>query len=163
MINLQTGKSVFVPAHGLGTVKGFKTLSNQGSEIKFIEIEIHETSVKVMYPVGSEAYQKLREPIDSQLAKDVLETLRSETTALKASSERWFKQHKKHVEILNSGKTDQIAELIVHLKNERKMRPLSLTERKVLDNAFRMVEMELCHVLGMDALPLTLEAEKLSA
>lgn len=163
MVNLQPGKSVFVPAHGLGTVKGFKTISSKDSQVSFIEIEIQESKTKVMYPVGSDAYNRLREPIDSNLAIKVLKSLQTETSAIKASSERWFKQHKKHLEILNSGNAEQIAELVVFLKNERKVRTLSLTETKVLDNAFKMVEMEICHVLGMDALTFESEEVKLSA
>ena len=143
-------EKVFVPGQGIGVLKEYKTLDGSADGRKFMVIEIQATGVRCMIPENSDKAKRLRQPMEKPQAETVVQALKATAVTAIDNKTRWHRRHKQQVQILESGNTLDLANLVKSLLAEKSLRQLSFSEAKVLEDASLMIKSELELALGAD-------------
>lgn len=141
------GQKAVYPCHGVGTIENIQACSIGGSKQNFYVIKIHSTGAKVMVPTGSAKTVGLRSVISTTDVEKVYKILQSPSKKSKAT---WNRRFRTLNDKLNTGKLDDIAEVLRDLASLSSDKDLSFGERKMLERARGMFVSEISVALNKD-------------
>lgn len=143
-MNIAPGKSVIHPNHGLTTVSEITTRRIGGEERRYIVLERPEEHLVLHVPEDQSEEVGLRAVIDENEIAAVLEVLSEESGA---GSMGWRKLRAKNEQRLQSGELERVAAVLRDLTAREAEKGLTMTDRRIYDEARARLGNELREVL----------------
>jgi CarD family transcriptional regulator len=138
------GTPVVHLSHGAGIVKGIDEREfSPGKKHKFYLIEIEDNGApKTVFVPLEASVQRLRPIMSNKQALEVVAILKGPAPEA-VDHQTWNRRYREYMEEIHTGdpkKVARVAALLIALRNTK---DLSFGERKLLDQALRMLEREL--------------------
>ncbi len=135
------------PTQGAGRIVGETKRTIAGKTQVCLEIELLRGSMKVLVPLAQADKVGLRRITDKRHVPKLLRSLNAPDLKL---AEVWTPRHRQEQLILSEGSIFEVAELVGTLSRRDFAKPLSGSERRVLDDAKQMVLTEIAVAVGLE-------------
>jgi CarD family transcriptional regulator len=139
------GDKVVYPMHGAGIIESIEEKEISGEKIRYYIIKLPMGDMKAMVPLNKVSEIGLRQVVDEAEILKVFEVLKSDTTKM---SNNWNHRYRENMEKIKSGSIFEIAEVVRNLSVRERQKGLSTGEKKMYENARRILLSEL--VLAKD-------------
>lgn len=144
----QPGDTVVHPQHGTATVEGVLVKDIGRGPADYLQLYVESASMKIMVPAESVERIGIRDVSSEDDAEAILDVLleRSEVP------EKWADRNPETVARMKSGNLIEMAMVVRDLSQHarRSGKPLSPSEKSVLDRCLAMLSEELSVSLGME-------------
>jgi CarD family transcriptional regulator len=133
---------------GVGEVTGIESRTFSPDKVtKFYIVTIQDNGTPKKVFVDADAgINRLRRPISKQKVNDLLAALRAKGAAI--DNQTWNRRYRDYMERIHTGDIFQIAEVVKALFALRADKDLSFGERKLLDQAKRLIVAECAAATG---------------
>ena len=144
------GEMVVYPSHGVAQVSEIRTEIIGGTEQLCYILEVQSAGPKpvIKLPVDKAESNGVRRTIDKEHIPMVIEVLRRRQG--KATSETWIRKFREYQAKMATGDIIDTAEVLKELSFVRKRKGLSISERRLFDQARDLVIKELAIVQKTD-------------
>ena len=141
------GDKVVYPMHGAGIIESIEDREVLGEKRSYYIMRIPIGDMKVMVPMDNVQDIGLRQVIDTSEISEVLGILQDKNSTMNVS---WNKRYRANMDKIKSGNIFDVAEVVRNLAIRDKDKGLSTGERKMLENAKRILISELVLVKDID-------------
>lgn len=135
------GEKAVYPAQGVAEVVSIDTKEIMGTSQTFYVLRVLDSDKKIMIPVEKVDSVGLRQIIRNKEIDDVYDILRERDVDL--NTQTWNRRYRAYVEKIQTGSPFEIAEVLRDLNLLKAYKTLSFGEKKMLDNAKRLLIQEL--------------------
>lgn len=136
----QVGDKVVYPMHGAGIIEAIEEREVLGQTRKYYVMRLPLGDMQVMIPISGVKGIGLRQVIDRNGVQQVFSILSDRSNTATAS---WNRRYRANLEKMRSGNIFEIAEVVKNLILREKDKGLSTGEKKMLENARRILVSEL--------------------
>lgn len=143
----RVGQMAVYPCHGVGVIEKVESCSVGGEDHDFYVLKIQGTGAKVMVPTISADSVGLRSVIDSGEVDSIYKILKTPSQKSRAT---WNRRFRALNEKLNTGRLEDVAEVLRDLSNLRSDKDLSFGEKKMLERARAMIVSEISVARNLD-------------
>lgn len=148
-VPFKVGDRVVYPTQGAGTIIGQVEREIGGQRQQYFEIELMKGGMRVMVPLGQGERVGLRRITEIERVPELLSGLSGPDLELPAG---WTPRHRKEQNLLAEGDIFKVARLVGTLSRRDIERSLSVTERRILDEARHMVVTEVAMARDLGSL-----------
>ncbi len=134
------GDKVVYPMHGAGIIEGIEEREISGEKFNYYVIKLPMGEMKAMIPMHKVNEVGLRQIIDEQEILKVFDVLKHETSNMPMN---WNHRYRINLEKIKSGSIFEVAEVVRNLASRDRQKGLSTGEKKMLENARRILLSEL--------------------
>lgn len=134
------GDKVVYPMHGAGIIEAIEEKEILGEKQYYYIMAMPIGDMKVMIPTDAVDEIGLRQVIEEEETKDVIEVLKGQMSAM---SSNWNRRYRANMEKIKSGDIYQVAEVVRNLTLRDQVKRLSAGERKMLETARQILISEL--------------------
>lgn len=135
------GDKAVYPAQGVAEVVSIDTKEIMGTSQTFYVLRVLDSDKKIMIPVEKVDQVGLRQIIQNGQIDEVYDILRERDVDL--NTQTWNRRYRAYVEKIQTGSIFEIAEVLRDLNLLKAYKTLSFGEKKMLDNAKRLMIQEL--------------------
>jgi CarD family transcriptional regulator len=139
MPTFSVGDKVVYPMHGAGIIEAIEEKEVLDEKRQYYILRMPIGNMKVMIPVDNDDIG-LRAVINSGEVIEVLSVLKNRDNTM---FNDWNRRYRAHMEMIKSGDIFEVAEVVKNLILRDKEKGLSTGERKMLDNAKKILVSEL--------------------
>jgi CarD family transcriptional regulator len=139
------GDKVVYPMHGAGIIESIEEREISGEKLDYYIIKLPMGEMKVMVPLGRVHDVGLRQIVGETEILEVFEVLRSESSTMLPN---WNHRYRANLEKIKSGRILEVAEVVRNLSTRDRQKGLSTGEKKMLENARRILISELVLAKG---------------
>lgn len=148
VIRFTVGDRVVYPMHGAGLIESVEEQQVLGRCRDYYVLRLPVGNMKVMVPVDGVEDCGLRAVMDPATVDAVLAVLAADVPPV-TSSGNWNRRFRANVDKLKTGNPCDTAEVIRDLTHRERVKGLSSGERKMLENARRMLVSEIVLAAGI--------------
>lgn len=134
------GDKIVYAVHGAGTIVDIQEIEILNNIEKYYILLLPINDIKISIPESEINSSKIRPIITKSEGEKVIEILRSEKTMM---SSNWGKRYRENLEQLKSGDIFEIADIVRNLTILDNEKSLSASEKKMLNDAKRVMVSEL--------------------
>ncbi len=134
------GDKIVYAVHGAGTIVDIQEIEILNNIEKYYILLLPINDIKISIPESEINSGKIRPIITKAEGEKVMEILRSEKTMM---SSNWGKRYRENLEQLKSGDIFEIADIVRNLTILDNEKSLSASEKKMLNDAKRVMVSEL--------------------
>ena len=139
------GDKIVYPMHGAGEISNIEEREILGELREYYVLKIPHGDMKIIIPVDKCEEIGVRDVIDKDDIKNVLEILSAPSTPMPSN---WNHRNRENMEKLKTGKISEVAEVVRNLTRVEFTKHLSTGEKKMLNNAKQILATEF--MLSMD-------------
>ncbi len=136
----RVGDKVVYPMHGAGVIEAIEEREVLGERRSYYIMRIPIGDMKVMVPMDNVEEIGLRQVIDTGEVSRVIGILQEKSSTMNSS---WNKRYRANMDKIKTGNIFEVAEVVRNLSLREKEKGLSTGERKMLENAKRILISEL--------------------
>jgi CarD family transcriptional regulator len=140
------GDMAVYPTQGVGVIEDIESREFSGQSQKFYILRLVDSDMKIMVPVGNASNVGMRRLIDQKLITDVFDALSEPTDNGKIAS--WSRRQREYQDKLKTGDLIEVAEVLRDLYQIRTEKELSYGEKKVLEQARKLLVTEVALAEG---------------
>ncbi len=148
------GDKVVYPMHGAGVIEDIEEKEIAGIRIKYYIIKLPMGEMKVMVPLDKVQELGLRQVIDEEEIIKVINILKAECSTMPIN---WNHRYRENMDKMKSGNIYEVAEVVRNLSSREKEKGLSSGEKRMFDNARRILVSELVLAQEEEDVPQNLE------
>ncbi|MBE3591262.1 MAG: CarD family transcriptional regulator [Firmicutes bacterium] len=141
------GDRVVYPMHGAGVIEAVEEREILGERKEYYVMRMPIGEMQVLIPVDGVDQIGLREVMAADAWESVAEVLSTEDTEVYTN---WNRRYRANAERLKTGDIYEVAAVVRNLMVRDRHRSLSTGERKMLDNAKRILVSEIVLACGVD-------------
>ena len=134
------GQEVVYPVHGAGVIEGIESREILGEIKEYYVLRIAAGDLRVLIPVDGVDNAGLREVSDKAALARVSSIL---ADAPSPWDDNWNRRYRSNMDKLKSGSIDEIAQVVRDLTVRDMQKGLSSGEKKMLDNASKVLVSEM--------------------
>lgn len=134
------GDKVVYPMHGAGVIEGIEEREISGEKFRYYIIKLPMGEMRAMVPLHKVDEVGLRRVVNAEEIRNVLETLRSKSSGMPLN---WNHRYRINMEKIKSGSIYEVAEVVRNLSLRDRQKGLSTGEKKMFENARRILISEL--------------------
>ena len=134
------GDKIVYPLHGAGIIEAIEERMIMGKKQEYYIMRISSCNMTVMIPMSNCAEIGIRDVIDKEEAKRVLENFKNEPLHL---DDNWNRRQRENLIKIKSGDIYQVVSVLKDLLYRDMVKGLSTSERKILNNARQIIISEL--------------------
>ncbi|KJS17228.1 MAG: CarD family transcriptional regulator [Peptococcaceae bacterium BRH_c4b] len=134
------GDKVVYPMHGAGIIEAIEEKEVLGEKRQYYILRLPVGDMKVMIPISNCKEIGLREVINDEGVRRVIDILQEQSSIM---STNWNRRYRANLEKIKSGDVYEVAEVVRNLINREREKGLSSGERKMLENARQILISEL--------------------
>ena len=142
----EIGDKVVYPMHGAGVIESIEDKDILGETHKYYTLKLSLNNMKLMIPMLNCDKTGLRPIISKDRATEVLEELKN---YLPDPENNWSKRYKTNALKIKTGNISDVMTVVKGLMFLDKIKGLSTSERKMLNNAKQIFESEIHLALEM--------------
>ncbi|MDO4581999.1 MAG: CarD family transcriptional regulator [Bacillota bacterium] len=139
------GQKVVYPVHGAGVIESIENREVMGEIRSYFVLKLYTGELRVLIPVDTVEKAGMRCVCDQHKLHEVEDILRQQCSAW---DENWNRRYRMNMEKIKSGDICQLAEVVRNLSLRDCAKGLSAGEKKMLDNARKILLSEV--VLATD-------------
>lgn len=143
----KVGDKVVYPHHGAGVVERVMEKDVEGERKKYFILSLCSGDLKITVPEESTGDVGLRSVIRKSEVKSVFEVLNQEQSQMPTN---WNHRYKKNRDKIKSGDVFQVAEVVRNLSIREREKGLSTGEKRMLNQAKKILLSEIIYVLNID-------------
>jgi len=143
------GDMAVYPTQGVGVIEAIEAKEFSGERHNFYVLKIVDSDMTIMVPVTNARQVGLRAPIDRESVDRVYGILSVKPEAAGPIAS-WSRRQRGYSEKIRSGDLFEVAEVLRELYLIREDKELSYGEKKVLDQARKLLVKELALVQGAE-------------
>jgi CarD family transcriptional regulator len=143
----EVGSKVVYPLHGVGVISSIEDKTVLGEKRSYYVIKLTISDMTVMIPTDKCDQLGLRQIVTDHDVKRALKLIRSEITEM---DEDWKTRYQNNFEKIKSGSILDVAEVVRNLFHRNKVKELSIMEKKLYENAYRLLVDEISYVKNME-------------
>lgn len=136
----RVGDKIVYPLHGAGIIDAVETKEILGEEKIYFILKMPIGNMKISIPQNNINKMNIREVIPKEEGDEVLKILNGPSSEI---NQNWNQRYRENQEILKTGDIFKIAEIVRDLSAFDEHKGLSTTEKKLLNQAKRIVISEL--------------------
>lgn len=136
----RAGDKVVHPMHGAGVIEGIQEKEVLGETHQYYIMKLPLGELKVMIPMDTAEEVGLRQVVDEDGVRKVMDILKGQTTDM---SSNWNRRYRANLEKIRSGDIFEVAQVVKNLAERDKEKGLSTGERRMLDSARQILVSEL--------------------
>lgn len=140
------GDKILYPMHGAGTIEKIESREILGEMKEYYILNISCGGMSLMLPVDNCEKIGVRSIVSSEELSAAIGVLGEESTKM---ADNWNKRQRENMDKLKSGRIDVTAEIVRNLTRIDRDRRLSAGEKKMLNNARRILISEIMLVKGI--------------
>jgi CarD family transcriptional regulator len=141
------GDKVVYPLHGVGVIDSIEDKTVLGEKRSYYVIKLAISDMTVMIPTNKSEDLGLRLVVSDRDANKALKVIGSETTEME---EDWKSRYQQNFEKIKSGSILNVAEVVRNLFHRNKVKELSIMEKKLYENAYRLLVDEISYVKDLE-------------
>ena len=141
------GDKIVYPMHGAGIIEAIEKRDIMGQSREYYVLHMPIGDMQVLVPVSAVPEAGLRPIVSREVVQEVFRML-SEDASDEQSN--WNRRYRENMQKLKSGDILEMAEVVRNMTRRDQRRGLSTTEKKMLDNARRLLVSELALVEEVD-------------
>ena len=134
------GDKIVYAIHGAGTIVDIQEIDILGNVENYYILKLPINDIQVSIPESELGTSKIRPVISKEEGEEVLKILKEDRTAM---SDNWGKRYRENLEQLKTGDIFETAEIVRNLTLLNEEKALSASEKKMLNNAKRIMVSEL--------------------
>lgn len=134
------GDKIVYAIHGAGTIVDIQEIDILGNVENYFILKLPINDIQVSIPESELDSSKIRPVITKEEGQEVLKILQEDKTAM---SDNWGKRYRENLEQLKTGDIFETAEIVRNLTLLNEEKTLSASEKKMLNNAKRIMASEL--------------------
>lgn len=134
------GDKIVYAIHGAGTIVDIQEIDILGNVENYYILKLPINDIQVSIPESELGTSKIRPVISKEEGEEVLKILKEDKTAM---SDNWGKRYRENLEQLKTGDIFETAEIVRNLTLLNEEKALSASEKKMLNNAKRIMVSEL--------------------
>jgi len=134
------GDKVVYPVHGAGIIEAIENREVLGVERSYYILRIFSGNMRMLVPVDSVDGAGLRSIISQKEIGKVLDIFRGKA---EACEENWNRRYRLNMDKIKSGSAFNVASVVHNLMLRDRERTLSAGEKKMMENAKRILVSEL--------------------
>ncbi len=138
---------VVYPSQGVGLIKEIFNKTMAGVERTYYKIYLEVSDMIVMVPVENATMLGIRAIVSAEAAQKALDSISDEIEPVTSD---WKLRYQMNLDLLKSGSIDDIASIVRCLYHRSKVKELPILERKLYDNAKKLLEDEIAFAMGLD-------------
>lgn len=141
------GAKVVYPLHGVGVIDSIEDKTVLGEKRSYYVIRLTISDMTVMIPVDKSEELGLRLIVSDKEANKALKLIGAQSTEME---EDWKSRYQHNFEKIKSGSILNVAEVVRNLFHRNKVKELSIMEKKLYENAYRLLVDEISYVKDME-------------
>ncbi len=126
------GDKIVYPMHGAGTIESIEEREILGETHRYYVLRFAVGGIKVMVPVQKVEEAGLRNIVENDVCKAVIERLSCQT---EVECDNWNRRDRENLEKMKTGDIFEVADVVRTLAARDRLKGLSSGERKMLNNA----------------------------
>ena len=143
----ELGEKVVYPLHGVGVINSIEDKTVLGEKRSYYIIKLAISDMTVMIPTDKSEQLGLRQVVSSRDVTKALKLINSEITDME---EDWKARYQHNFEKIKSGSTLKVAEVVRNLFHRNKIKEISIMEKKLYENAYRLLVDEIAYVKNLE-------------
>ena len=147
-IEFAVDQRVVYPSQGVGQVKEIFEKKVGENTVKYYKIYLEVSDMVVMVPVANASMIGIRPIVCAEDAQKALELLGQEIEPVTSD---WKLRYQMNLDLLKKGSIFDIVSIVRTLYHRSKVKELPILERKLYDNAKKLLEDEIAFALGKPA------------
>lgn len=132
------GDKIVYTMHGAGTIVDIQEIEILGNVESYYILKLPINDIKVSVPVSDS--EGIRPIITKEEGHKVIDVLK---TGMSEMSDNWGKRYRDNLELIKGGDIFDIADIVKNLSELDRKKGLSASEKKMLNNAKRVMVSEL--------------------
>ena len=140
-------QKVVYPSQGVGIVKDVFEKKFKDNSVLYYKIYIEASDMVVMVPVDNAENLGIRQIVSAKEAQEALNLLSDDFEPITSD---WKLRYAMNTELLKKGTITDITDIVRCLYQRSKVKELPILERKLYDNAKKLLIDEIALALGMD-------------
>ena len=133
-------QKIVYPSQGVGLITEIFTKNFRGTDMQYYKIYIEASDMVVMVPVEKAEDLGIRPIVDAAEAEKALNSLADDFEPITSD---WKLRYQMNLDLLKKGTIADIAAIVRCLYNRSKVKELPILERKLYDQAKKLLEDEL--------------------
>ena len=142
-------QKIVYPSQGVGVITDVFKREFKGEEVYYYKIYLEVSDMTVMVPVANAPVLGIRPIVTAKEAQEALDFL---TEDFEQPTSDWKQRYQDNLDLLKKGTIKDIAAIVRCLYKRSKIKELPILERKLYDNAKKLLEDEIA-----DAMKITKE------
>jgi CarD family transcriptional regulator len=143
----KVGAKVVYPLHGVGVISSIEDKTVLGETRSYYIIKLAISDMTVMIPTHRSDDLGLRLVVKSKDVKQALKLIEEDSVQV---DEDWKTRYQHNFEKIKSGSIFDVAEVVRTLFHRNKVKELSIMEKKLYENAYRLLVDEISIVSDME-------------
>lgn len=135
-IKFNVGQNVVYPSQGVGKITEVFEKNFRGTNQLYYKMYIEASDMVVLVPVEKVEELGIRAIVDAEKAKDAINILAEENEPITSD---WKLRYQTNLELLKKGTVSDIAKIVRCLYNRSKVKELPVLERKLYDQARKLL------------------------
>lgn len=145
IVEFAVDQRVVYPSQGVGQIKDIFEKKVGDKTVKYYKIYLEVSDMVVMIPVANAAMIGIRPIVCAADAEKALEILGE---AIEPVTSDWKLRYQMNLDLLKKGSIFDIVSIVRCLYHRSKVKELPILERKLYDNAKKLLEDEIAFALG---------------
>lgn len=143
----QIDQKIVYPSHGVGIITDVFEKAFRGEPMLYYKIYIESSDMIVMVPVEKAEELGIRAVVSAEEAQKALDLLSDDFEPITSD---WKLRYQMNLDLLKKGTIADIAAIVRCLYNRSKVKELPILERKLYDQAKKLLEDEISIAMGID-------------
>ena len=143
----QIDQKIVYPSQGVGKITEIFEKIFRGTPMMYYKIYIEASDMLVMVPVEKAEELGIRSIVSSEEAEKALNSLSDDFEPITSD---WKLRYQMNLDLLKKGTIADIAAIVRCLYNRSKVKELPILERKLYDQAKKLLEDEISIAMGID-------------
>lgn len=139
-------QTVVYPSQGVGKITDIFKKEFKGEMVYYYKIYLEVSDMYVMVPVMNSGALGIRAIVSAAEAKKALESISDD---FEPPTSDWKLRYQMNLELLKKGTINDIAAIVRCLYHRSKVKELPILERKLYDNAKKLLEDEIAEAMGI--------------
>ena len=158
-MEFKVGDKAVYPAHGVGIIRAIETKELEGASATFYEIKILDNGMKIWVPVDKAYANGMRQVIDPEDVEKVYDILRDRETP--TDNQTWNRRYREYINKIRTGDPIEVGKVLRDLALMKLEKSLSFGERKMFDQAQRLLVEEIAVAKDTDETAIKAEIESI--
>ena len=140
-------QKIVYPSQGVGKITDIFKKEFNGEQFYYYNIYLEVSDMNVMVPVDQSSSLGIRAIVSAEEAQHALDMISDE---FDPPTSDWKLRYQMNLELLKKGTIEDIASIVRCLYHRSKVKELPILERKLYDNAKKLLEDEIAEAMGKD-------------
>ncbi len=139
-------QKIVYPSQGVGKITEIFKKEFQGEDVFYYRIYLEVSDMYVMVPVAKAQGLGIRSIVSAEHAQKALDMI---SENFEPATSDWKLRYQTNLDLLKKGTIEDIASIVRGSYHRSKVKELPILERKLYDNAKRLLEDEIAEAMGI--------------